>query len=62
METMSPIRRDFVASHLRSQLGMLRRIIGNMEAKDAIDRFYANESLREIEANLRQIRKLCMAH
>ncbi|MFA5410811.1 MAG: hypothetical protein WC321_03005 [Candidatus Omnitrophota bacterium] len=62
METISPIRREFVASHLRSQLERLRRVVGNIEVEDARDRFYAKESLREIEANLRRIRKLNMNH
>jgi hypothetical protein len=59
MEDMSTIRRDFVASHLRSQLSRLRSILSNIEEEDRVDCFYANESLREIEVGLRQIRKLC---
>jgi hypothetical protein len=60
MNSMSTIRRDFIASHLRSQLNMLNRILSNIEEEDKVACDYAHESLKEIEANLRQIRKLCM--
>jgi hypothetical protein len=56
---MSSIRKDFVASHLRSQINRLRGILTTIEAEDA-DNMYAFESLKEIETNLRQIRKLCV--
>jgi hypothetical protein len=59
VQTMSSIRRDFVASHLRSQINRLRSILSTIEEEDA-DNMYASESLREIEVNLRQIRKLCV--
>ena len=60
METqcMSSIKRDFIASNLRSQLNRLSSILGNIE-QDLIDCDYTHDSLREIESNLRQIRKLC---
>ncbi len=59
VQTMSSIRRDFVASHLRSQISRLRNILSTIEEEDA-DNMYASESLKEIEVNLRQIRKLCV--
>lgn len=59
VQTMSSIRKDFVASHLRSQINRLRGILSTIEAEDA-DNMYAFESLKEIEVNLRQIRKLCV--
>ncbi|MCG8430708.1 MAG: hypothetical protein MJA29_06020 [Candidatus Omnitrophica bacterium] len=57
---MSSIRRDFVASHLRSQISRLRTILNNIEDEDSVDGDYAYESLREIEGTIRQIRKLCV--
>ena len=60
MNSMTSIRRDFVASNLRSQLNRLRHILDNIEEETAVDCEYANESLKEIETNLRQIRKLCV--
>lgn len=59
MNGMTGIRRDFVASNLRSQLNRLRHILDNIEEEDKVDCEYASESLKEIETNLRQIRKLC---
>lgn len=58
MINMSGIRRDFVASHIRSQLSRLRGILDNIE-EEKVDCDFTNESLREVETNLRQIRKLC---
>lgn len=59
-QAMSSIRRDFVASHLRSQISRLRTILNNIEDEDSVDGDYAYESLREIEGTIRQIRKLCV--
>jgi len=60
MNTMSPIRKDFLASNLRSQLGRLSRILSNIEEERLVDGGCASDSLKEVELNLRQIRKLCM--
>jgi len=60
MNTMSPIRKDFLASHLRSQLGRLSNILNNIEEERLIDGECASDSLKEVELSLRQIRKLCM--
>lgn len=58
MNCMSGIRRDFVATYLRSQLKRLCGVLDNIEEEKA-DCEFTYESLREIEANLRHIRKLC---
>jgi len=55
----SNIKRDFIASNLRSQLNRLSNILGNME-QDLMDCDYTYDSLKEIESNLRKIRKLCV--
>ncbi|MFA4992385.1 MAG: hypothetical protein WC571_00260 [Candidatus Omnitrophota bacterium] len=59
MNTMSSIRKDFLASNLRSQLGRLSSILDNIE-EERLDGECAGDSLKEIELNLRQIRKLCV--
>ncbi|MDD4907617.1 MAG: hypothetical protein PHJ00_00985 [Candidatus Omnitrophica bacterium] len=59
MEMMSNMRRDFIASNLRSQINRLSNILVNLEEDKKVDCDYANESLKEIENRLRQIRKLC---
>ncbi len=60
MNTMSPIRKDFLASNLRNQLSRLSRILSNIEEERMLDGECAGDSLKEVELNLRQIRKLCM--
>ncbi len=60
MQAMSAIRRDFLASHLRSQINRLCSILSTIEEEKGVDCDYTTESLKEIETNLRQIRKLCM--
>ena len=59
LQAMSNIRRDFVASHLRSQINRLRGILNNIEEEEEINCDYARESLRDAESALRHIRKLC---
>ena len=60
MQAMSSIRRDFVASHLRSQLGRLRNVLESIEDEEEVDSGYADESLKQIEMTLRNIRRLCL--
>lgn len=60
MNAMSAIRKDFLASNLRSQLGRLSNILNNIEEERLVDGECASDSLKEVELNLRQIRKLCM--
>lgn len=60
MNIISPIRKDFLASNLRNQLGRLSSILNNIEEERLLDGECASDSLREVELNLRQIRKLCM--
>ena len=57
MNRMSTIRRDFIASSLRSNINRLRGVLENLE-EDAEER-YAEESIKQIEVGLRQLRKLC---
>jgi hypothetical protein len=60
MKAMSNMRQDFVAAHLRSQLDRLNTVLGNIENQGDTDCEYTRESLKEIEINIRQIRKLCV--
>jgi hypothetical protein len=59
MQGMSAIRKDFIASHLRSQVNGLQNILDNIEEENKVDCSYAHESLKDIEIKLRQLRKLC---
>ena len=58
-QTMPMVGRIFVASHLRSQLTSLQHVLDVIEEKNKVECDFAHESLKEIEANLRNIRKLC---
>lgn len=60
MQLMSTIRKDFVVTHLRSQLNRLSKILNKIEDVEKADSELAYESLKEIEENLRNIRKLCL--
>jgi len=59
IQSMSTVRKDFVVSHIRSQLQSLRLLLGAMESGEGVDCGYTNASLKQVELNLRQIRKLC---
>lgn len=60
MNIMSGMRRDFVASHLRGELTRMHNVLGSIEEEEKVDCEYACETLRDIETNLRKIRKLCL--
>lgn len=62
IRNMSTLKNDFVASHLRSQINRLNSLLGNIEDENRVDRDYARKSLKEIEIDLRQIRKLCVTN
>ncbi len=59
MRLMSNIRQDFVTTHLRSQMTRLSAVLAAIEDQGEFDFDYLYESLKEIEANIRPIRKLC---
>ena len=58
-QIMSAIRKDFIASHLRSHVNSLKNILDNIEEENKVDCSYVHESLKDIEIKLRQFRKLC---
>jgi hypothetical protein len=57
METMSNMRKDFIASYLRSQVNKLTGLLSNMEEQISYNNDHLEETLKEIEINLRRIRK-----
>ena len=59
-QVMSMVRKDFVASHLRSQLHRLQNVLDNIEEENRVECDFATESLKEVETNLRKIRKICV--
>ncbi len=61
LQGMSGTRRDFVACHLRSQLSRLKYLLDIVESQK-INSDYAQEYIKRIEEDLRQIRKLCVCN
>lgn len=59
MHTMSMMRKDFVASHLRSQVTRLQNVLDNIEEVNKVECGFAEGSLKEVEVSLRSIRKMC---
>jgi septation ring formation regulator EzrA len=56
---MTGIRRDFLASHLRTQISRLSSILNDIDEENKADFTYAHEALKEVEEHLHQLRKLC---
>lgn len=61
LQGMSGVRRDFIACHLRSQLGRLKYLLEIVESQK-INSDYAQEYIKRVEEDLRQIRKLCVCN
>jgi hypothetical protein len=59
MLTMSSICKEFVATKLRSQINTLSVVLTSLEKAAPQDEEYTQESLRKVETELKQIRKLC---
>ncbi|MFH0856048.1 MAG: hypothetical protein V1869_06065 [Candidatus Omnitrophota bacterium] len=62
MQAISSIRRDFLASHLRFQIQQLRNVLESIEEDEDAGFGYADESLKQIETALRNIRKSCLGN
>ncbi len=58
-QTMSGVRRDYIASHLRFELKRLGSILNAIEEDETLDDQYLQESLRKTENGLRYMRRLC---
>lgn len=59
MQTMSTVKKDFIASNLRSQINRLWSVLSTMELENRLDYDFTNESLKGVEGSLKQIRKIC---
>lgn len=58
MIRMSQIRKEFITSYLRTQINMLQGLIEDIENNDERRDGYA-PSFRQLEINIRQVKKLC---
>jgi len=57
---ISCLSKDFLAAHLRSQLDTLKDVLSNIENSEKmyVEDDYVIESLRQVEINLRSLRKI----
>jgi hypothetical protein len=59
VKEVSGIRKEFMASSIKSQMNRFSRILNVIENDDSVDTGYVDSSLKEIEHSLRKIRKEC---
>ena len=57
MNTMSGLRKDYVASYLRSQVGSLSAVLDQIENSNCKEDDFVRESLKRVEMQLRRLRK-----
>ena len=58
METRLKLHEDFVASHLRSQTSRLQSLVKDIENRDCTQTDNLDKILKQVEFNLRQLRKV----
>jgi len=61
MDVMLDMRQDFIIAHLRSQINRLRSVLDIVEERSFNPEF-VSESLKHIENNLKQIRKIWISN
>jgi hypothetical protein len=57
MSTLSNLRKDYLASNIRSQVNTLNSIINNMESQDYSYEEFADESLQRVIIDLVKLRR-----
>lgn len=62
MFAVSSQRKDMVASHLRFQIRTLQDVLKDIESGESIDEAYAMGTVKYVEKNLSQLRKLCVKY
>jgi len=62
MQTITNIRQDFVASHLRSLAATISCLLRHVENGNEFNDGFTEESLKKVEISARQIRKLCLSN
>ena len=61
MDVMLDMRQDFIVAHLRSKINRLRSVLDIVEERSFNPEF-VSESLKHIENNLKQIRKIWISN
>ncbi len=62
MRRMSNIRKDFLASHLRKQIAVMRELLKDLEDDRNMEEVYLRESLRKVETSLHQLAKISVCN
>jgi hypothetical protein len=57
MSRLSNLRKDYLASNIRSQVNTLNSIINNMESQDYSHEEFADESLQRVIIDLVKLRR-----
>jgi len=57
VKEVSGIRKEFMASSIKSQMNRFSRILNVIENDEVVDTGHFDSSLKEIEISLRKIRK-----
>ena len=57
MKTALKLHEDFIVSHLRSQAEKLQNLVKDIENRDYMEGGHLNDVLKQVELNLRQLRK-----
>ncbi len=55
-QTMTSLDKDFIASHLRSQVNTLQRLLEEIQNVYGFEFDYALESLKRVESSIRRLR------
>ena len=61
MNKISGLCKDFIVTHIRSQMNILENVISNIEGSCNLEDEYIDESLKKVETNIKQLRKLSAA-
>lgn len=57
MKAILKLHEDFIVSSLRSQTTRLKDLIRDIENRDCVEKEHLNNILKQIESNLRLLRK-----
>jgi len=57
MGVIVKVKDDYLAGYMRAQVHRLRRLLEKLESEEVVDTDYLSMHLRQIEHNLRSLRK-----
>jgi len=57
MKIILKLHEDFLVSHLRAQATKLQGLVNDIENRDCVEDEFLSDILKQVEFNLRQLRK-----